>query len=341
MNPVSIRYERTKRRDLRSKILSNITSSLHHFITSSLHHLITLSPEVKHFPLNLASDSFSLKSARTLLFRILLACLYTMLWVSAAFCQLPATLYFEHLTRENGLPSNEVNCAIQDNQGFVWIGTLNGLVRYDGHDMKVFHYIPEDSTSIVDNTVIRLMQAKDSSIWIGSNDGYSIYHPSTGRFTNYSYHKLKAKGFRIRSATAFYQDDDLSVWIGTNDGLFKAAPDGRVMKEFRFNTTTDLNDRHTFTSIVNKIYRDPTNDSCLLVTTSGGPLQFDKIKGTVVNDFGCIDVGIPGLWTIVTEKSGLFTVVAGTCLAFSISVPIGNTADGFGKRASVSSPVPL
>jgi len=229
-----------------------------------------------------------------------------MLWVSAAFCQLPATLYFEHLTRENGLPSNEVNCAIQDNQGFVWIGTLNGLVRYDGHDMKVFHYIPEDSTSIVDNTVIRLMQAKDSSIWIGSNDGYSIYHPSTGRFTNYSYHKLKAKGFRIRSATAFYQDDDLSVWIGTNDGLFKAAPDGRVMKEFRFNTTTDLNDRHTFTSIVNKIYRDPTNDSCLLVTTSGGPLQFDKIKGTVVNDFGCIDVGIPGLWTIVTEKSGAF-----------------------------------
>ena len=77
-----------------------------------------------------------------------------------------APMKFNHLTKENGLPSNIIYCAVQDFQGYIWIGTTNGLARYDGHDMKVFRSIPGDSTSLVDNIIYCIFQASDSMIWM-------------------------------------------------------------------------------------------------------------------------------------------------------------------------------
>ncbi|NJO90164.1 MAG: hypothetical protein HC831_15375 [Chloroflexia bacterium] len=51
--------------------------------------------------------------------------------------------YFKHIFREDGLPSNRIYCLIQDFLGYMWFGTSNGLVRYDGNKMKVFNIFPE------------------------------------------------------------------------------------------------------------------------------------------------------------------------------------------------------
>jgi ligand-binding sensor domain-containing protein len=60
---------------------------------------------------------------------------------------------FEHLTIADGLPENSVLCILQDHLGYMWFGTQNGLVKYDGYDMKVYQPDPDDSLSISDRQI--------------------------------------------------------------------------------------------------------------------------------------------------------------------------------------------
>ena len=70
-------------------------------------------------------------------------------------------LVFERITIDNGLPENSVRTIIQDQHGFVWLGTQNGLVRYDGYEMLVHAPDPGDSTSFGGRTVDALFEDPD------------------------------------------------------------------------------------------------------------------------------------------------------------------------------------
>src|SRR6478672_6617796 len=70
-------------------------------------------------------------------------------------------LKFEHLNATDGLSYNKVQCILQDKQGYIWFGTINGLNRYDGYTFKVFKNIPEDSSTIATNDIICLYQDKE------------------------------------------------------------------------------------------------------------------------------------------------------------------------------------
>src|SRR5688500_17532945 len=69
-----------------------------------------------------------------------LLCLFTSFYAAAQVRQ----LHFDKLTVENGLPENFVTCSIQDSSGYIWFGTQNGLVRYDGYNVKVYRLGTED-----------------------------------------------------------------------------------------------------------------------------------------------------------------------------------------------------
>ena len=91
------------------------------------------------------------------------------LWVVTAFysslllclVNLTGSLYllgqqhikFEHLTIEDGLPQNTVFRVLQDSRGFLWVGTENGLCRYDGYSFKPYQYDPGDPSSLSHNRV--------------------------------------------------------------------------------------------------------------------------------------------------------------------------------------------
>ena len=63
------------------------------------------------------------------------------------------SLHFDHVTLEQGLSQSTVNAIIQDDQGFMWFGTNNGLNRYDGHEISVFKHDPSDANSLSDNHI--------------------------------------------------------------------------------------------------------------------------------------------------------------------------------------------
>jgi ligand-binding sensor domain-containing protein len=220
-------------------------------------------------------------------FRIIHKLIFILVFSSWQFL-LPAqekVMHFSHLTRENGLPSNRTRCVLQDFRGYVWIGTDNGLVRYDGRNFTVFSHDRNDPSSIIDICINALFETQDSLLLIGTIDGLSIYNPLTNNFTGYSVYHTGNKYFPAKNIHSFYEDSDRSIWIGTEDGLVHMNRTPWGFKWFPLSCSEIKTDRlHSF-NFITKIIQDPGNNRRLLVSTLGGLLQIDKLSGKITRDY--------------------------------------------------------
>jgi signal transduction histidine kinase/ligand-binding sensor domain-containing protein len=93
---------------------------------------------------------------------------------------------FEHFTSENGLSENFVYTVFQDSKGFLWIGTHDGLNRYDGYRFKKFRHNPADSNSIPDNTIKSICEDGKGNIWLATNAGLCRYDPAKNVFLRFA-----------------------------------------------------------------------------------------------------------------------------------------------------------
>src|SRR5690242_14615587 len=71
-----------------------------------------------------------------------------------ALAQLPTDIKFTNYTRATGLPEENINNIIQDSRGFLWIGSHEGLIRFDGHSYKIWYADPSDSSKFSNNMII-------------------------------------------------------------------------------------------------------------------------------------------------------------------------------------------
>ncbi len=126
---------------------------------------------------------------------------------AATLCR-SQNLLFEHFTSENGLSENFVYTIYQDKKGFLWIGTHDGLNRYDGYGFKKFRHNPADSNSIPDNTIYSICEDGQGNIWIGTNNGLCKYNPLTGVFISITLNK-KLKGVQ---QVIPVNDEELMLW---------------------------------------------------------------------------------------------------------------------------------
>ena len=104
-------------------------------------------------------------------------------------CLLSATaqqpdLVFHHLTQKDGLSYNFINCFLKDSRGILWIGTYNGLNRYDGAHFYIFRK-GKDENSIPNNTVHKLAEDKKGNIWGATENGIFCYNQQLNSFRNY------------------------------------------------------------------------------------------------------------------------------------------------------------
>ena len=90
--------------------------------------------------------------------------------------------YFRHYQVENGLSNNTVFSSVQDQDGFMWFGTKDGLNRFDGTTFKVFRNDAEDSFSLGDNFIRSLYLDKKESLYIGTRSGLYKYNFKSERF---------------------------------------------------------------------------------------------------------------------------------------------------------------
>lgn len=125
-------------------------------------------------------------------------------------------LSFHHLTVENGLSQNAVLAITQDSQGFMWIGTSNGLNRYDGYRFKVYQSRLNDSTTLTGNSMLSLLNDSHKNLWIGTYNGLNKYLPGADHFK-----RIASPSKDILSFHCLYEDRMGTVWAGTNAGLYK------------------------------------------------------------------------------------------------------------------------
>jgi ligand-binding sensor domain-containing protein len=95
-------------------------------------------------------------------------------------------LKFEHIGREKGLTASSILCILQDNQGFMWFGTTDGLFRYDGYGMTAYRHDRLDSTSLGNNNVSTMLVNRSGTIWIGTaGGGLNRFDRKTEQFVRY------------------------------------------------------------------------------------------------------------------------------------------------------------
>ena len=134
---------------------------------------------------------------------------------------LPAGMRFEHLTSEDGLSQNSVFFIFQDRQGFLWIGTQDGLNRYDGEHFVVFRSDPADENSLSHNAVLCAAEDAEGSLWLGTwGGGLNRYDPREGVFTRYQHDPTDPYSLSNDVVSALAFDSAGRLWIGTmGDGL--------------------------------------------------------------------------------------------------------------------------
>jgi ligand-binding sensor domain-containing protein/DNA-binding CsgD family transcriptional regulator len=132
----------------------------------------------------------------------------------------PKEFAFDHLGVEDGLSNPAVTAIYQDNKGFMWFGTYNGLNRYDGYEIKSYFFNQKDSLSLGDNRVTCIFEDDKKNIWVGTNvGGLNLYNRSYDNFIRYT--KEASAKYRISSnkIETIFQDSKGNLWVGTNDGL--------------------------------------------------------------------------------------------------------------------------
>jgi signal transduction histidine kinase/CheY-like chemotaxis protein/ligand-binding sensor domain-containing protein len=125
----------------------------------------------------------------------------------------PITQYVHTVWRsEDGLPQNSIQTMLQAKDGYVWIGTQEGLVRFNGLEFKVFNKATTDA--IRHNDVRALYQDREGALWVGTFGG-GLARYKDGQFTSYTVQS----GLANNSVTSILQDRHGNLWVGTNNGL--------------------------------------------------------------------------------------------------------------------------
>ncbi len=128
-------------------------------------------------------------------------------------------LKFSHLTAEDGLSLNVITQIIQDSRGFLWIGTVNGLNRYDGYNFKLFLPDPSNSKSISSHSIRSIIEDSKGFIWIGTDNGLNKYDFRTDEFYKYKANRKEHNSLSKNSVYSIFLDKEGVVWIGTSNGL--------------------------------------------------------------------------------------------------------------------------
>jgi ligand-binding sensor domain-containing protein len=94
-----------------------------------------------------------------------------------------APVSFEHLPADAGVSSPVVFTMRTDRTGFLWLGTMYGLVRWDGRECRTFRHDPYDSTSLSHDDVVAIAEDARGDLWIGTwGGGADHYDRAAGRF---------------------------------------------------------------------------------------------------------------------------------------------------------------
>ncbi|CAM2070024.1 Response regulator [Sulfidibacter corallicola] len=139
------------------------------------------------------------------------------------------TLHFARYDDQAGLSQNSALSLHQDRKGYIWIGTQDGLNRFDGYTFRTFKNVPGDPHSLSDDWVWVIDEDRNGTMWVGTHSGgLNRFHRDTERFDRYPADRANPDMLADAEVRAFYQDPQGTIWVGTrHGGLHRLRADGR------------------------------------------------------------------------------------------------------------------
>ncbi len=210
-----------------------------------------------------------------------------------------------------------VDALLGDSNGFLWLGTINGLARYDGYEFKRFVHDPSDSSSINVSLISALFEDSRGNIWIGSNGAVDVYDPRTRSFQHLDFsHLMGDSENRTLFISCFIEDSQGRIFMGINDSYFQEfigallyydelsgtiqrypLPNGLVIKNI-FDLCIDDHKNMWISTYDGIIKLDARTASARFITSYSSDSTFYT---AMVRD-------IPGLFWVATNKSSMGTI---------------------------------
>ncbi len=183
---------------------------------------------------------------------------------------------FEHLSIEDGLSQNAGLDLFQDSRGYLWIGTQDGLNRYDGYSFKIYKHDPDDPTSISHNSILTITEDASSALWIGTwGGGLNRYDPVSETFTRYLHDENDPGSIGDNTVTSLKEDSNGTLWVGTLDGLDRFDPGTTTFEHYQNNP----DDPHSLSSNTVSLIFEDANRQLWVGTGANG------IEGSGLNRF--------------------------------------------------------
>ncbi|WP_068474689.1 two-component regulator propeller domain-containing protein [Saccharicrinis aurantiacus] len=232
--------------------------------------------------------------------RISTLCCTILFWLCATVSSNAQSLDFKNFDSDMGLPQNFVYCLTQDHKGYLWIGTGEGLVRYDGLDFTT--YTVNDSLS--SDFVHSLYVDNKNTLWVGHKNGKISY------YENNKFHKIKSDLETSSPIRDICEDELGNIWATVqNNGLIKITPNKEITSYFNSELFGDklyysLESINAFSILIG------TSDGLELLhlDSNGSPKNIETIEDIAYTNINSIVKrrAIEGEYWIGTEDSGFF-----------------------------------
>ncbi|ASU36377.1 hybrid sensor histidine kinase/response regulator [Mucilaginibacter xinganensis] len=187
------------------------------------------------------------------------------------------SLKFEHMGSREGLSQINVNCIRQDSRGFMWIGTRNGLNRYDGYKFITFRNNSRDTNSISNNMITDLVEDHNGNIWLATQGGLNMYDRLSGRFKRYLHNDQDSKSLSNNLVNRLAIDKNGILWVATQNGgldRYNIKQGGFQHHMHIDNDSTSISDNNART-----IYID-SQDNLWVGTAVGGLNLYNRKNNT-------------------------------------------------------------
>ncbi|MFC1852062.1 two-component regulator propeller domain-containing protein [candidate division CSSED10-310 bacterium] len=223
-----------------------------------------------------------------------------------------STRIFERITIEQGLSQTTIYCILQDRRGFLWIGTEDGLNRYDGINFKVYKHDFENARSISHNAVMALYEDLSGVLWIGTyGGGLNKYIQTRDTFVRYQNDPDDGDSLANNFVHSIFEDSTGRLWIGTEQGLdeFKRAQNKFIHFQHDAENPDSLN--HNLIQVIS----EDKAGTLWIGTVGGGLNKFDRDSGICVhfrNDPAEPDsLSHDDVWSLYHDEAGALWVGTG------------------------------
>lgn len=179
-------------------------------------------------------------------------------------------LRFDRLTLDDGLSNSFITSVLQDSQGFIWVGTEDGLNRFDGYTFRTFRADPTNPNSLANNEVLALAEDQNGILWVGTAAGLVRFDPVQETFTTYRHDPANPQSLSNDYVFALTVASDDTLWMGTDVGVNHFDPTSETFVRY----TADPDDPYSLSNdIINVLYFD-LNDT-LWIGTEASLERFD------------------------------------------------------------------